>query len=152
MYTVILIVVVIFIIYFIIKNNDSPSKLDIDSQNRGQKMAVLSELQSALEGLNSSGTTEDMMPQGYGEFGLEVTNPIPVNTILGSAVYLDKLRTIEGNKITYRRIGSVSAKNISSVIDSYEISTNDKHVATIFICPYNKKNSEKAPKGFKLTI
>ena len=96
------------------------------------------------------GTSEDMMPEGYGEFGLDITNPIPVHTIVGNKLYLDRLRTADGIKVSYDRIGSMHAPNIPSIIDGYRIFINEKQIATLYICPYNKKNSEKAPKGFKL--
>jgi hypothetical protein len=31
----------------------------------------------------------------------------------------------------------------------YSISVKDREIATLYICPYNKKNSEKTPNGFK---
>jgi len=99
---------------------------------------------------NGGGTEEDTMPEGYGEFGLEITNPIPIHTILGNKLYLDRLQTVDGVKVTYQRIGSMRAPNISSIIDGYTIFAKGEEIATLYICPYNKKNSERAPKGFKL--
>ena len=46
-------------------------------------------------------------------------------------------------------LGSTSAANIENPIDMYAISVNEKQIATLYIS-YNKKNSERAPKGFKL--
>jgi len=99
---------------------------------------------------NDGGTEEDTMPEGYGEFGLEITNPIPVNSILGNKLYLDRLWTDNGVKITYERIGSMRAPNISSIIDGYRIYARGEKIATLYICPYNKKISERAPEGFIL--
>ena len=99
---------------------------------------------------NPSGTIDDEMPEGYGEFGLEITNPIPVSSIPDSYVYLNRLRTQNGSKITYNRIGGMNAPNIKYIIDAYKISVNEKQVATFYICAYNRKTSFKAPKGFKL--
>jgi hypothetical protein len=107
-------------------------------------------LYEAMEKLNEGGTDQDIMPEGIGEFGHDLTNPIPVNTILGSTAYLSKLRTMDGIKVEYERAGSLTAPNIKRIIDKYIISANGEKVATLFICPYNKKNSDKAPKGFKL--
>lgn len=104
-----------------------------------------------LEKLNVNGTDEDIIPEGYGEFGHEETNPIPVNTIMGTSAYLGKLRTIDGIKVTYERVGSTSASNIKGMIDEYEIFANGERVARLFISPYNKKNSGKEPKGFVLS-
>jgi hypothetical protein len=101
-----------------------------------------------LNALNTSGTSLDVMPEGFGEFGLTVTNPIPVCTILGTHFYLSKLKTANGEIITYKRRGSTGAQNIKAIIDVYEVFCTDQKIATLYICPYNKKNSNKAPKGF----
>ena len=100
--------------------------------------------------MENKGTDKDVMPEGYGEFGLEITNPIPVHTVAGNQIYLERLHTADGVKVTYKRIGSMRAPNIPSIIDGYTIFAKGKEIATLYICPYNKKNSEKAPKGFQL--
>ncbi len=97
-----------------------------------------------------SGTDQDEMPQGYGEFGLDKTNPIPVRSVPESYNYLKRLRTSNGGNLTYDRIGSMKAPNIEQIIDAYNLYLDNKKIATIYICPYNKKTSSKAPKGFKL--
>lgn len=99
---------------------------------------------------NPTGTDKDEMPEGYGDFGLEITNPIPTSSIPDSYIYLDSLRTKNGEEITYERIGSMTAPNIKHLIDAYRIFANGKQIAIIYICPYNKKNSKKAPNGFKI--
>jgi hypothetical protein len=99
-----------------------------------------------------SGTNQDVMPEGFGEFGHEATNPIPVRTIFGNKIYLNRLRTLDGQKITYNRTRSLNTKNIPSIIDEYRIFSTTKQIATLYICPYNKAISNKAPKGFKLYI
>jgi hypothetical protein len=95
-------------------------------------------------------TDADVMPEGVGEFGLEISNPIPVCSIPDSANYLRRLRTADGTSITYKRIGSTRVSNIKQIIDGYRIFVNGQQIAIIYICPYNKKNSLKAPKGFVL--
>lgn len=45
-----------------------------------------SKLQEIFLASNPSGTIEDEMPEGYGEFGIEITNPIPVSSIPDSYV------------------------------------------------------------------
>ena len=118
--------------------------------NKYPEIQELAEFHKALQTLNKDGTEEDVMPEGYGEFGLEVTNPIPTNTVFGSYFYLGRLRTMDGKKIEYNRVGQVSAPNIISIIDEYDIFLEDKKIASIYLCPYNKKNSVRAPKNFKL--
>lgn len=105
-----------------------------------------------LKALTCTGTELDEMPEGYGEFGLEVTNPIPVCTVLGNIVYLSKLRTLNDELITYERRGSTIAPNIKAMIDIYEIFCQANKISTLYICPYNKKNSNLAPKGFKISV
>jgi hypothetical protein len=99
---------------------------------------------------NPAGTDKDEMPEGYGEFGLEITNPIPVSSIPDGYFYLNRLRTVNESEITYNRIGNMAAPNINHPIDGYDIFANGRQIATIYICPYNKKTSNRAPKGFKL--
>jgi len=96
------------------------------------------------------GTDEDVLPQGYGEFGLEVTNPVPVHTLLGLRLYLERLRTKDGVKVAYERIGLMLAPNSPYGIEVYSIYLEKQEIAILYICPNNKKNSEKAPKGFQL--
>lgn len=99
---------------------------------------------------NPTGTDKDEMPEGYGEFGLEITNPIPASSVPDSYFYLNRLRTQNGSEITYQRIGGMQTPNINQTVDAYSISANGREIATIYICAYNKKTSTKAPKGFKL--
>lgn len=145
------IVVVIFITMNSIKlksKEESKSIMDVlDEDPKYQEMKSLFKLMSTL---NESGTEQDTIPEGYGEFGHDATNPIPVNTIYGNTAYLAGLRTMDGIKVQYDRLGSTSAANIENPIDMYAISVNEKQIATLYISPYNKKNSERAPKGFKL--
>ena len=101
-----------------------------------------------LKELTGIGTDLDMMPEGFGDFGLEVTNPIPVCTVFGNIVYLSKLKTSNGESITYKRSGSTGTQNIKAIIDVYEVFCQDQQIVTLYICPYNKKNSNRAPKGF----
>ena len=97
------------------------------------------------------GCDTDEIPGGHGEFGLCVTNPVPVKSIIANAIYLGKLRAANNEKITWDRIGSMSADNSSNPIDEYNIFDSDEvQIATIYISPYHKRISQKAPKGFKL--
>ena len=121
-----------------------------DRYDSMEEIEKLFEKIGPFAGNEDCGTDEDVMPEGYGEFGLEITNPIPVHTIVGNRIYLDQLWTEDGIKVSYDRIGSMNAPNISSIIDGYRIFAKGEEIAILYICPYNKKNSEKAPKGFKL--
>ena len=119
--------------------------------SKNDKASLIEITREFSKSSNPKGTDKDVMPEGYGEFGLEITNPIPTSSIPDSYFYLNSLRTQNGSKITFNRIGGMSAQNISHTIDAYTISANGQKLATIYICPYNKKTSTKAPKDFMLS-
>lgn len=131
------------------KPKEKPKSI-MDVLNEDPKFQEMKGLFEAMSKLNEGGTEEDTIPDGYGEFGHEVTNPIPVNTVMGNIAYLGTLRTLDGKKVQYERTGSTMAPNIDSPIDEYEITVDGRIIATIYISPYHKKNSERPPKGFKL--
>lgn len=95
-------------------------------------------------------TDQDFIPWGIGEFGYDVTNPIPTHTSFGNIYYLSRLRTMKGEKVKYIRIGSTSAKNILNPIDIYEISDSEGEICTLYISMYHKKTSKRAPSNFYL--
>lgn len=109
-------------------------------------------LKAFADSIENSGLSVDELPGGYGEFGLENTNPIPTNFSFGSNEYLSNLRTLNGETIKFSRIGSTSAENFPDTpIDRYRIeSLNGEKLADLFICMYHKRNSRKAPEGFYL--
>lgn len=91
----------------------------------------------------------DEIPGGIGNFGYDVTNPIPVKGIVSNEIYLESLRTSNGNKIEWERIGSTTVENIEDSIDIYQIYDLDGNKLTIlYISPYHKRISMKTPKGF----
>ena len=93
----------------------------------------------------------DELPNGVGLFGLVVTNPIPTRSVTGSEQYLSNLKTLTGVRVKHHRLGSTSAKEITNgMIDMYRISAEGQEV-TIYLCPYHKRNSGKAPAGFMLS-
>jgi hypothetical protein len=48
-------------------------------------------------------------------------------------------------------MGWTSAEDVTSgMIDIYQLSADGLAVATIYICPYHKRNAAKAPDGFYL--
>ena len=101
-------------------------------------------------GSDSVGCDTDEIPSGLGEFGFEVTNPIPVRGAASNDVYLSGLRTKDGLSLTFKRNGSTTAPNISGKIDEYELSQGGRAVCKLFLSPYNKKISERPPRGFIL--
>lgn len=100
---------------------------------------------------NPQACKDDVIPQGYGEFGLTATNPIPVYGIPENEDYLSKLRLQNGEKISWERVGSVSAENINKPIDKYLIQNRKgEKITYLYISPYHLNTSKKAPKGFKI--
>lgn len=126
---------------------------------------------------NSKACNEDLIPEGYGEFGLDKTNPIPIYGIDNIDNYFNSLRyesiskdgeklflpvqynrTIEfdnvpiGSKIknTETLVGSTYADNIGENIDVYNVYTFDGSylLAKLFVHCYHWKTSTKAPQGF----
>ena len=114
---------------------------------------LLNLMSDAASSLAGKGCDTDEIPEGIGEFGLEITNPIPVKGIPENETYLSRLKTLDGDSITWEREGSGKADNIEdggSPIDRYKIyNSNGDYYSTLYICPYNQKTSDKIPVGFK---
>ncbi len=122
-----------------------------EQNNNRTDVDNLDEFMSEFSDLSTlSVTDEGELAKGHGEFGLEVTNPVPVNSISDGYQYLDHLRTQDDSAVTYDRIGSVQAPNINELIDAYDIYLDEKKITTIYICPYGDQTSTKAPQGFIL--
>ena len=92
-----------------------------------------------------NGPSVDEVPNAFGEFGLTLTNPIPVNGSLGELIYLSSLQYGGRTKILFHRLGSFNA------IDIYETVTVDGSEWSIlyFDC-YHARRSRKSPKGYSL--
>lgn len=118
-------------------------------KNGGTNDSNLQYLLDFINGNINNGCTENEIPNGYGEFGLTETNPVPVKGILANEAYLSQLRTLKGEELRWNRLGSTHAPNISSPIDIYHVTTkNGIDMGNIYISPYQNHTSTKAPKGF----
>jgi hypothetical protein len=99
--------------------------------------------------LHQNGVDSDELTNGFGEYGLTKTNPIPTISADGSNDYLSRLRYNKQN-ISYVRTGSVTAPEITNApIDVYAITYLNTNLVNIYICPYHRRNSKKVPKGFE---
>ena len=111
-------------------------------------------LKVALQGVigeNEGGATTDEIPGAYGEYGFDITNPIPTRGIPANEVYLKRLSLLSGESIQWKLIGSFGADNIAHPIDGYSIlNVNGEELCVIYISPYQNTISKKAPKGFYL--
>lgn len=103
-----------------------------------------------MKAIYAEGTYEDSISGGYGEFGLTVTNPIPMISARGSNKYLSKLY-FRGQAVEYARSGSTSSPVTEGKLDIYVLSVDGKEVGTIYICPYHRRNCKTAPDGFAFT-
>lgn len=133
---------------FPLKGGKENHSKPLDYLNNRQN--YLDELAKYLSSINFGGCDLDIIPEGYGEFGYNVTNPIPIGSELGNMIYFRKLRTMSGKKVQYKRLGSSEAPNIKYKIDNYEISVENEKITNLFVCPYYRTNSSRTPKGFKL--
>lgn len=98
-----------------------------------------------------AGCDTDELPDASGEFGLSPTNPVPTKTIFGSTHYLSLLRAHDGARVVYERRGSGSSPVTPMPVDAYEIKHPDgRPLAMLFLSPYQRRNSQKAPRGFSL--
>jgi len=116
-----------------------------------EEAAVERELADFFGAACADGVDADEMPGGTGEFGLDPDNPVPCHTVAGAYEYLGCLRTADGAPIQFDRIGSFDSSCSPMFVDGFSISDEDgRKLATIFISPYQRRNSGKAPKGFLL--
>lgn len=98
----------------------------------------------------ATGCDGDELPNGCGEFGLTPTNPIPTNTVMGSNTYLSRLLTADGKKVENNRRCSMRTEVTEMPIDVYDLSLPDgTPLGTIYISPWQKRTSAKAPRGFR---
>ena len=117
--------------------------------NRNNAISDVEFMVQHLNGRGNSGCNSNTIPNGYGEYGLTATNPVPAKGIFANTAYLSKLRTLKGEELEWERRGSTGASNIEMPIDIYHIKTkNGKDLGNIYISPYQNHTSTKAPKGF----
>lgn len=92
--------------------------------------------------------------EGDADFGLVPEKPIftlALKSVDGEKEYLEKLYTVNGEKIKYNRRGSTSVNGINGMIDIYETYLpSGQPYKTIYINMYGAKRSNKAPAGFTL--
>jgi|GEM_PF-1419769 len=94
----------------------------------------------------------DEIPGGIGQFGRVSSNPIPVSGVSENEVYLARLRTLDGDPIAWQRQGSCGSDNIKGMIDEYRVwnAWTGEQLGVLYISPYNRYISGKAPDGFVL--
>ena len=110
-------------------------------------------INKAMAELSIDGCDTDEIPGSNGDFGYDISNPVPTQGIQGSTRYLGRLRAQDGTKVAYSRIGSFTSSVTSNLVDGYLISHADgTALGTLYVAPYNKRNSTKAPEGLSLVL
>ncbi len=87
----------------------------------------------------------DELPYAEGDFGRTEENPIPVNGSIGELIYLSSLKTSDGNRVLYHRLGSAEG------IDIYEtVSIDGQSWDLMYFSMYHPRKSRKAPSGYSI--
>lgn len=136
-------------VYFMGEAHDLDKLAIYVKENDGKAPSELQEYMAQIPGQRAVGVYTDHIPEGYGDFGLVETNPIPTICIQASNRYLSSLR-YGGQSVTHERLGSTPSKVSHGSVDIYAIKHNGSNVGTVYICPYHRRNSRKAPRGFTL--
>lgn len=102
-------------------------------------------LPEALSALIKAAPACDVIPGATGQFGLDITNPIPVNGAIGELAYLSNLETLNCDRLLFHRIGAVNT------LDVFEAVTFSGSAWFIFFVDfYHPRKSRRAPEGFRL--
>ena len=111
--------------------------------------------QNTIEAMEANGKTQQNN-EGDADFGLVPGKPIftlALNLVEGEEEYLDRLYTLNGEKIKYNRCGSTSADGINGLIDIYDTYLpSGQPYKTIYINMYGAKCSSRAPAGFSFEV
>ena len=87
-------------------------------------------------------------------FGLTPEKPVftpALKSVSGEKEYLNKLRTVNGDKISYERTGSISTVGVHGITDIYDtFLPSGELYKRIYINMYGAKGSQEAPAGFIL--
>ncbi len=84
------------------------------------------------------------VPGSTGEFGLEVSNPIPVNGFFGEVVYLSALAVEGANHVYAHRLGSIGEVDVFEVVGS-----NGEGWSILYFNYYFPSKSNELPRGFQ---
>jgi hypothetical protein len=124
---------------------------DSEETNQENFMARMEAMVKKIK--EEEGTDYDELPNHQGEYGFSKDNPILLTSVSESRKYLDKLIYIKpgSSQYTWQRTGSMKSNIVSAPIDEYNLLDTDFNIVkTIYIWPYNRKNSSKVPEGFGL--
>lgn len=133
---------------------EEPTQLpDFDKMTPDEALNAILQVQAknTVEAMEANSKTQPDN-EGDADFGLVPEKPIftlALKSVDGEKEYLDKLYTVNGEKIKYNRRGSTSVNGINGMIDIYETYLpSGQPYKTIYINMYGAKRSAKAPAGF----
>ncbi|WP_434309573.1 zinc ribbon domain-containing protein [Hominifimenecus sp. rT4P-3] len=127
----------------------------IDDMTPEEALNAILKMQ-AKETIKTMEANSQTQPNNEGDvdFGLVPEKPIFTLALMsagGEKEYLNKLHTVNGEKIKYNRRGSISVDGINGMIDIYDTYLpSGQHYKTIYINMYGARKSTKAPAGFVL--
>ncbi len=105
-----------------------------------QNSNLLPEIKQLME----QGGAVDEVNSAVGEFGRQISNPIPVNGPIGAITYLSRLLTTSGEKVFFHRLRS------KNTIDLYElVSQSGRFWDILFVDMYFTRKSRKIPSGYR---
>lgn len=80
-------------------------------------------------------------------YGRNIEEPVKLNSIPASIIFLNNLVSVNGYHIIYHRIGSKRSQD-DRITDHYEIMTTDNIYDDIFIDVYNDRSEWVPPEGY----
>lgn len=128
---------------------------DLGKMTPDEALTAILQMQASntIEAMEANSKTQPDN-EGDADFGLVPEKPIftlALKSVDGEKEYLEKLYTVNGEKIKYNRRGSTSVNGINGMIDIYETYLpSGQPYKTIYINMYGAKRSTKAPAGFTL--
>lgn len=127
------------------KAEDQSDSIQLDSFKKEMSYVLFS------SGMNTLPKPCNSIEGASGEFGLCETNPVPVNGVGGSRIYLNRLQGLSGVGVFYHRIASIQVDGNPFMVDKYHIVTSNGDLERfIYLCPYYPRRSLISPSGFRM--
>lgn len=129
----------------------APTTIDIDSSSDPLKAIMEAQAKETIRVMEANRAAQPNN-ENDPELGLVPEKPIftlATEIVDGQRTYLGKLRTLNGDKITWKRLGSTSVEGINGMIDIYETYLpSGAPYKTLYINMYGARTSKTAPAGF----
>lgn len=136
------------------KKNDLGHKRSPEVEHIFKKISLFMEDEAAqnqkcpprLQKMMADGGAIDRWENAVGEFGRDISNPIPVNGPIGELVYLSSIATSAGCHVIAHRLGSAEK------MDVYETVTMDgSRWDLLYFDMYHTRKSKHVPSGYQLS-